>query len=220
MNDTKICFAHNVTFREKPVRHTISIEKELFPNATFCIASDGDSFIFDEGIDFEVYGPPQGHKVGCVNSAWHALKMALRQDADIICFSHDDIYISDAAQMIKCVDLLKNGYEFVGRQHRGVCSYTAETSPEYFDKYIMIENFMLTRQLAQRIVENVTPFPPNRPDLLPVDCRQSPCCEIAFGQSVLKNTEKAFLFSFIHNHFDRTNEMGYYHVGNPRGWVD
>ena len=216
----KLCFAHNVTFRQKPLNKTMGIEKKLFPKSKMCVVSDGEEFSFSEigDVKFEVFSPPQGHKIGCVNSAWASLHLCIKQEVDIICFSHDDIYISNPVKVKECLQMINEGYDFIGRRHIGSRAYTEKSSPHY-NKYIMIENFIMTKSLAEKIVKDVVFYPPNQEKLLPVDKLGSPCCEIAFGESVLKNSSKPYLYDFIHNWQDRDNEMGYFHVGNPRGWV-
>jgi len=219
--DSKVCFAHNVTFRKDPLIRTISIEKEHFPTAEFYVSGDGDPMIFSKewDINFEIYGPPQGHKVGCVNGTLHALRMACESNADIICFSHDDVYIHNIDRIRECIEMIGQGYDFVGRRHRGVHSHSPYTSSQYCDKYIMLESFIMSAPLAQKLIKNEKMFDANAPSLLPHDIRNSPSCELAFGEMIFSHSEKMYLYDFIHNWQDQENEMGYVHVGNPRGWV-
>ena len=218
----ELIFAHNVHKRYKPLFHTIETSHKYFPNSKVCVAGDGDDFshINNDKIKFEKYGPTQGHKVGCVNSPIHSLKMCLEYDFDVVSFSHDDVSIGNIDMVKRDLQMIESGYDFIGRRHIGQRNHT---DGYYANKYIMIENYYMTRRMVESVFKDVELFPINE-NLLPKDAfsyGNSPSCELKFGEILLheKHIEdyKYYFYDFEHNYPNKENEMGWIHTSEGGG---
>lgn len=151
----KINFAHNVYNRPQRLAETIKIEKDVFPESNVYVAYNNKAIDYDiknnQNITESIYFPQSTHKIGCVNGAYHSISMALRDNPDVIIFSHDDVFISNPKIVKRNIDLILSGrVDFVGRIPKNI--------PEIGFKYLMMEAMFFSLKAAKNIYINFKPF--------------------------------------------------------------
>lgn len=191
----KISFAHNVQNRHKTLRETIEMELKYFPNAKIYVAYNGENFNLNyfndiENIEFIKY-VGHGHKIGCVNGCITSIQTALKDDSDIIIFSHDDVKINPT----KIDIVFKNIQEILNKKYDIICR-----RPHSFgENYYMMEVFFLNKKTANEIFNNLKLL--NGNNELPKDIKNSPSPEV-------------WLYNIINNSGANINEIDYMHFNN------
>lgn len=209
-----IYFLHNTYNRPKQVVEHSKIEKFYFENSKHIIVYNNKlNFEHVSNIEYFHFGENKGHKAGCLNAVYSALKRVIDNyelsDKDIIFFSHDDIYLSNKPKFDKCLELM-DSYDFVSRR----CIKNKHV-PDSCNYYIMMESFLIKPIAAKELIEDYTYNKLNDSDLL-IDKLNSTSPEMNFGRDVLNKISNHYLIDINENRFGE-NDMGYSHIENVRG---
>ncbi len=148
-----IYFLHNTFNRPNQVIKHSTIEKTYYPDSKHIIVYNNSlNFENNSTIDFFYFGENRGHKAGCLNAVYSALKYLIEkynpEDTDIIFFSHDDIYLSNNEKVSKYVNMM-NEYDFIGRR----CIKNKHV-PDNCNHYVMMESFFIKPVIAKLLIEN------------------------------------------------------------------
>ena len=213
----KIVFAHNVYNRLKTLKDTISIEKNIFPDATISVASNNTFInIFQEFSNFSVVHFNQyEHKIGCVNGCILSIRELLKYDFDVLIFSHDDVRINE--QYTNVVNshinsIIENKFDCICRKPLN----------GYGNNYYLMEIFYLSKEAAIKIFSELNTL--KNESEIPLDIKGSISPEVLLFQMINKHNIKINEVVYVHD--DNYNEtlgktMGFYHVNaGERGWID
>ncbi len=209
-----IYFLHNTYNRPKQVVKHSKIEKNFYPNSKHLVVYNNKlEFSTEDNIEYFYIGENKGHKAGCLNTVYSALKYILDNndlcDDDIIFFSHDDIYLNNNDKFSQYLNMM-NQYDFISRR----CVRNKHV-PDDCNHYIMMESFLIKPQVARLLVDTYTYNQFNDSDLL-LDKLKSTCPEMNFGRDVINKINKHYLIDITENSFGE-NDMGYFHIQNIRG---
>lgn len=199
----KICFAHNVYNAFDDLKKTINNNRKYFPESKVIISSNYDKNINLEIDNSEIFkfGINQGHKLGALNGMLSAMNRSIHEDCDLIVFSHGDVYINDINLFNKCLEMINNNFDFIGRRYIG--------DSKNGDRYFMFDCFIIKKQLAIKCFNKIKLIE----DIysLPRDYRTGPCPELFFGNIICNNTEKFHVMDYSHTTW-YDNELGFYHI--------
>lgn len=209
-----IYFLHNTYNRPKQVVQHSKTEKFYFENSKHIIVYNNKlNFEPISNIEYFYFGENKGHKAGCLNAVYSALKRVIDNyelsDKDIIFFSHDDIYLSNKTKFDNCLELI-NIYDFVSRR----CIKNKHV-PDNCDFYVMMESFLISPKAAKELIKDYTYNQFNDSDLL-FDKLGSTSPEMNFGRDVFNKISNRYLIDINENRFGE-NDMGYFHIENIRG---
>jgi hypothetical protein len=209
-----IYFLHNTFNRPKQVVQHSKIEKFYFNDSKHIIVYNNKlQFEPIDNTEFYYFGENKGHKAGCLNAVYSALKKVVffndLKDDDVIFFSHDDIYMSNKMRFTNHLEMMKQ-YDFISRR----CIKNKHV-PDNCQYYVMMESFFIKPKGAWDLVRNYTYNEFSDSDLL-LDKLNSTSPEMNFGRDVLNKIPNHYLIDINNNHFGE-NEMGYFHIENVRG---
>ena len=213
-----VVFAHNVYNRLRTLKDTISIEKNVFPDAHISVAYN-DIFIniFQDISNFNAVSFKQReHKIGCVNGCILSIKQLLSIDFDVLVFSHDDVRINE-----RHLDVVKKHINSIyDGEYDCICRQPLNG---YGTNYYLMEVFYLSKNAAIKIFSELDTI--NNEIIIPVDIRGSISPEVYLFDIINKHSLKINEIKYQHN--DNTynivlgETMGYYHLNaGLRGWRD
>lgn len=220
----KISFAHNVFDRPHRLKKTIEIERSLFPFSKIYVAYNNREIeqyfeIFaGMNVKFFYFGQPT-HKIGCVNGAYFSVSLALKDEPDVIVFSHDDVYISNSEIFKMNLNQLSKGYNFIGRIPGNL--------PDIGTEYMMMEAMFFSKEGARKIYKDFKPFTDEF--MIERDLRGSISPEVNMYNIVTKSLPKELICSYLYKHendptlYNKSlNDMfGYTHENiGMRGWKE
>lgn len=208
-------FCHNTYNRPKVALETIRKEKKYFPDAKFVLVYNNDkidiSQLEKEGVDCFYFGENKGHKLGCTNALYSALLYSqkyIENDDDLIVFSHDDIYLSNIDKFKSHIEKMAE-YDFVSRKYNG-------SKHNDNKNYIMLESIIIKNKIVKHFIKD---YKHNSINKIKLDVRRSESPEIEFGEKLKTIESNNYLININENQFGE-NDMGYFHIKNPRGWSD
>ena len=213
----KVAFAHNVFDRYVTLKDTIDIENQLFPDSSISVANNGEmtNNTFQNMKNVKIVNFHQKtHKIGCVNGCILSLQQLLKEDLDVIVFSHDDVsinmdYITTVSQHLE--NIYNGTYDVICRKPSSI----------FGDNYYMMEVFYVSQNAAIEIFSNLTIF--NEENKIPLDIRGSISPEVWLYSMFVNKNLKIKEITFEQNEYNKQlgEQMGYKHKNaGLRGWKD
>lgn len=215
----KIAFAHNVQNRHKTLRETIEIERKYFPKSLIYVAYNEKEFNLNYFNDLDnikfIYYNGDGHKIGCVNGCITSINEALKDDNEIIVFSHDDVKIN-----FKYFNVFQENIKKIKNSEINIICRKPHS---YGDNYYMMEGFFIDKITAKNIFLNQNLYIID--DELPKDVRNSPSPEVWLYYLMMDKNISVKSIEYKHS-INNYNEilgknLGFYHKNaGKRGWND
>lgn len=176
----KIIISHNIYNTVEPLKHTIEIEKSIFPKAEIYVSSNGVKNIDIKNVNFRFHIKNLGWALGAFNTMIDSIKFATEStEGDILLFSHDDVEICNSNKVLYLINKIYSGeYDVVVRSHEG--DYYMEGHP-----YYMIESVLFNFKKAKEIFKSI-PIIFN----LPISYTKrtgpngTPCIEMKFAELI------------------------------------
>jgi hypothetical protein len=147
----KIVFAHNVYNRFLTLKDTVQIEKKLFPDSKVSVAYNGDFVnVFGEFNDINfVKFNEKPHKIGCVNGCILSIQQLLKEDFDVLIFSHDDVSIVQTH-----IDVVNKHINSIISGDFDVVCRTPQV--KVWGGYYMMEVFYISKKAAIDVFSNLS----------------------------------------------------------------
>lgn len=213
----KIVFAHNVYDRYKTLKNTIIIEKSLFPEAKISVAHNTerpDIFSDISNISFIKFNE-KSHKIGCVNGCIHSIKNLLKEDFDVLIFSHDDVRINKNK-----IDTLQSHInDIISRKYDAIF----RNPIEYGKRYYMMEVFLMSKKAVIEVFQNLLPL--KYESEIQLDIKNSISPEVWLYDIVSKHNLKINIIEYKLSNVDYNKTLestfGYNHLNaGYRGWKE
>lgn len=209
-----IVFAHNVFNRFKTLKETIDIERKFFPNSHEFIACNSqindDFFNQLENADVKYYLETPDHKLGCVNGLILSCNMGIKEEFDVLVFSHDDIRINSKyidIVMKHIDDIYLNNYDIIYK------------NPEWIGiNYAMLEVVFMNKKASESLFLNTKLLGTE----LEIGFYYDSISPEHWFYNKIKNTDlKTNVIKQYNVDMKLSEQMGYDHLNSgSRGWTD